>query len=104
MISEKGYIKASRYDIKAQWYNGRVFHRELVARPWRALGFAIGMSILGAIAGFNLVDAPRWDRHPWMGWFLGGLALLVGYYFLLCAVFGWRTPQSSSQDSKATRP
>lgn len=104
VISNKGYIKASRYDIKAQWHNGRMFHRELVARPWRALGLAIGMSILGANAGFNLVEAPRWDRHPWMGWLLGGLALLVGSYFLLCAVLGWRATQASSQDSKATRP
>ena len=103
MISEKGYIKASRYDLKSQFHNGRVFHRELVVRPWRALGFAIGMSILGVTAGFNLVDAPRWGRHPWMGWLLGGLVLLVGCYFLLCAVLGWRPSQSSSQDTKATR-
>ena len=100
MISEKGYIKASKYDIKTQWHNSRVFHDELVARPWRALAFAIGMSILGLNAGFNLVDTPQWNRHPWMGWLLGGLALLVGCYFLLCAVLGWRTTQSSSQDSE----
>ena len=100
MISEKGYIKASKYDIKTQWHNGCVFHYELVARPWRALAFAIGMSILGLNAGFNLVDTPQWNRHPWMGWLLGGLALLVGCYFLLCAVLGWRTTQSSSQDSE----
>ncbi|MEP6936314.1 MAG: hypothetical protein ABI988_20620 [Nitrospirota bacterium] len=103
-MSEKRYIKANKYDIKAQWFNSRVFHRELVARPWRALSFAIGMCILGLDAAFNLVDAPRWDHYPWMGWLLGGLALLVGCYFLLCAALGWRPPQSSSQGSKATRP
>ena len=102
-MSERGYIKASGYDLKSQFHNSRVFHRELVARPWRALGFAIGMSILGSTAGFNLIDAPSWDRHPGMGWLLGGLALLVGCYFLLCAVLGWRPPLSSPQDTK-TRP
>ena len=47
MISEKGYIKASKYDIKTQWHNSRVFHDELVARPWRALAFAIDRAFLG---------------------------------------------------------
>ena len=41
------YIQASRYDLKAQSHNRRVFHRELVSRPWRAFALAIGMSILG---------------------------------------------------------
>jgi len=104
VISENKYIKASRYDIKAQWHNSGVFHHKLMAQPWRALGFGIGMSILGAIACFNLLDAPRWERHPWMGWLLGGLALVVGCYFLLCAVLGWRPPQSRSEDTKATGP
>lgn len=102
-MSEKGYIKASRYDLKSQFHNSRVFHRELVARPWRALAFAISMSILGANVAFNLSDSSSSGGHPWMGWLLGGLALLVGCYFLLCAVLGWRPPQSGSQDTKATR-
>ncbi|MEP6889574.1 MAG: hypothetical protein ABI955_02620 [Nitrospirota bacterium] len=75
MESGGRYIKVSRYDLKAQSHNRRVFHRELVARPWRALVLAIGMSILGANAVFNMVDAPGWNRHSWMGWLLGGIVL-----------------------------
>jgi hypothetical protein len=100
VISEKSFIKASRYDLQSQLHNSRVFHRKLSAQPWRAFGLAIGMSILGAIAGFNLIHAPQWDHHPWMGWLLGGLALLVGCYFLLCAARAWRSPQSRARDSE----
>ena len=99
MESNDRYIKASRYDIKAQTHNSQVFYRGLVAHPWRAFAFSIGMGLLGVNAVFNLVAAPRWDRFPWMGWLLGGVAFLVACYFLLCAVRGWRTPQSSSQDT-----
>jgi hypothetical protein len=60
------------------------------------------MSILAAFPAFNLVDAPRWSTHPWMGWLLGGFSCLVACYFVACAVLGWRTPPSSSQDIKPT--
>lgn len=96
MASDSQYINASRYDLKAQAHNRRVFHRSLVAYPWRAVAFAIGMTVLAAIPAFNLVDAPRWNVHPWMGWVLGGLAFLVACYFLTCAVLGWRTRTASS--------
>ena len=103
MNSKTKYIKASRYDIKAQWHNSRLFHGDLVMRPRLAFACAIGMGILAVNAGFNLLDAPRWSRHPWMGWLLGGFALLFVCYFLLCAALGWRTPQSSSKATKPTR-
>ena len=95
------YIKASRYDLKAQAYNRRVFHRHLVLRPWRALVLAVGMGMLGAMAVFNWVDAPQWNRHPWMGWILGGFAFLFVCYFLACVALGWQTPQSNPPDSKS---
>jgi hypothetical protein len=101
MESDARYIKASRYDLKAQSHNRRVFHRELVARPWRAFACAIGISILGVNAVFNLLDAPRWSRYPWMGWLLGGIALLFACYFLVCAVLGWQTPPASSHETKS---
>ena len=101
MESEDRYIKASRYNLKAQSHNSRVFHRVLVTRPWRALVLAIGMSILGVNAAFNLVDAPGWNRHPWMGWLLGGVALLFVCYFLVCAVLGWQIPHPTSHDTKS---
>ena len=102
MASEDRYIKASRYDLKAQSHNRRVFHRELVARPWRALACAIGMSLLAVNAGFNLIDVPQWDRHPWMGWLVGGVALLFVCYFLWCAVLGWCNKPFSSRDTPST--
>ena len=101
MESDARYIKASRYDLKAQSHNRRVFHRALVARPWRALVLAIGMSLLGANAIFNVVDAPGWNRHPWMGWLLGALALLFVCYFLACAILGWPRPSTSSHEAKS---
>ncbi len=100
MDSDERYIKASRYNLEAQTHNRRVFHRRLVASPWLALVLAIGMGLLGTNAAFNWVDAPRWNRHPWMGWLLGGFAFLVMCYFLACAVQGWRTPPSSLQDGQ----
>ena len=90
MESDARYIKASRYDLKAQAHNSRVFHGYLVTQSWRALVLAIGMSILGANAIFNLLDVAGWNRHPWMGWLLGGVALLFVCYFLVCAVVGGR--------------
>ena len=101
MEFEDHYIKASRYDLKAQSHNRRVFHREVVARPLRAFACAIGMSILGANAAFNLVDAPGWSRHPWMGWLLGVIALLFVCYFLICAVLGWQAPPASSHETQS---
>ena len=101
MESGDRYIKASRYDLKAQAHNRRLFHRELVKRPLYAFVLAIGMSILGANAAFNLVDAPGWDRHSWMGWLLGGVALLLVCYFLVCAVLGWQRPPTSSHETKS---
>jgi hypothetical protein len=101
MESGDRYIKASRYDLKAQAHNRRVFHRELVSRPWRAFALAIGMSILGANAAFNLLNAPGWNRHPWMGWLLGVVALLFVCYFLVCAVLGWQISRSSSHDTRS---
>lgn len=85
------YIKASRYDLRGQAHNRRLCHRVLVVHPWRAVACANGMGVLAAIPALNLVDAPRWDRHPWMGWFLGSFALLFVCYFLYCALLGWRT-------------
>jgi hypothetical protein len=101
MESENRYIKASRYDFKVQSHNSRVFHRELVARPWRSLACAIGMSILGMNAIFNFIDAPGWNRHPWMGWLLGVVALLFVCYFLICAVLGWQAPPASSHETQS---
>ena len=101
MESEDHYIKASRYDLKAQSHNRRVFNRKLVARPWRAFACAIGMSILGLNAAFNLVDAPGWNSHPWMGWLLGVVALLFVCYFLICAVLGWQAPPASSHETQS---
>ena len=101
MESEDHYIKASRYDLKAQSHNRWVFHREVVARPWHALACAIGMSILGLNAAFNLVDAPGWNSHPWMGWLLGVVALLFICYFLICAVLGWQAPPASSHATQS---
>lgn len=73
MESDDRYIKASRYDLKAQAHNRRVFHCELVARPWRALACAIGMSIVGVNAVLGQVDAPRCSPMEWHS--LDGLAL-----------------------------
>lgn len=100
MESDDRYITASRYDLKAQSDNRRVFHRELVTHPWRTFVFAIGMCALAATASFNLVDAPQWDRHPWMGWLLGGIAFLFVCYFLWCAVLGWRVTPSNQAEPK----
>ena len=50
MESGDRYIKASRYNLTAQAHNRRMFHRHLLARPWRALVFAISASMLGAMA------------------------------------------------------
>jgi len=92
MASDPTYVKASRYNLKAQLHNWRVFHRQMMMRPWYALACAIGMSVLGAIAMFNWVDGPRWHQHPWMGWLLGGIAFVVAGYFLACAL-GWQGPR-----------
>jgi amino acid permease len=100
MKSDDCYITASRYDIKSQSRNRRVFHRELVTHPWRAFVFAIGMCALAATASFNLVDAPQWNRHPWMGWLLGGIAFFFVCYFLWCAVQGWRVTPSNQAEPK----
>jgi len=86
MDREDQYLKASRYDIKASRHNFQVFHRRLKKRPWLALFFSILMGILAANGFFNLVNSPRWDRHPWMGWLLGTIALIPGVYFLTTAV------------------
>ena len=67
MNTDDGYLKASRYDLPAQTHNRQVFHRHLVARPWHAFALAVGMGLLGALAAFNWIDAPRWHAHPWMG-------------------------------------
>jgi len=86
MSSESPYIKASRYNLKAQMHNWSVFHRRMVMRPWHAFVCAISMSALGAMAVFNWVDGPGWHRHPWMGWLLGAIAFVVAGYFLACAL------------------
>ncbi len=101
MESGDPYIKASRYDLKAQAHNRRLFHRELVKRPGYAFVLAVGMSMLGANAAFNLVDAPGWSRHAWMGWLMGGVALLFAFYFLVCAVSGWRRPSAGAHETKS---
>lgn len=93
MSSDPIYIRASRYNLKAQMHNFRVFHRQMVMRPWHALVFAIALSVLGANAVFNWVDAPRWHQHPWMRWLLGGIAFVVAGYFLACAL-GWQRSRS----------
>lgn len=100
MKSDDCYITASRYDIKSQSRNRRVFRHELVTHPWRAFVFAIGMCALAATASFNLVDAPQWARHPWLGWLLGGFAFLFVCYFLWCAVLGWWTATSNLETPK----
>lgn len=64
------YIKASRYDLAEQRHNRAVFHRWMMERPW-------------------WVDAPEWQRHPWEGWLLGGIAFLVAGYFMFFAVRSW---------------
>ena len=102
MVPEDRYVKASRFDLEAQSQNRRVFHRKWVRRPWRALACAIGLGMLSVTVGFNLIDAPQWNRHPLMGWLLGGFALLFVCYFLWCAVLGWRHKQCSSQDTTLT--
>jgi hypothetical protein len=86
MDMEDQYLKASRYDIKASRHNFQVFHCRLKKRPWLALFFSILMGILAANGFFNLVNAPRWDLHPWMGSSLGAIALIPGVYFLATAV------------------
>jgi hypothetical protein len=95
MESDDVYRKASRYDLRAQAHNRRVFHRHLLARPWQALVCAIGMSLLGANAAFNWVDAPAWHRQPWQGWLLGNIVFLIAAYFLTCALLGWQRRHSS---------
>lgn len=100
MESDDRYIKASRYDLKAQFHNHGVFHRDLVARPRLAFACALGMGLLSACAAFNLVDAPQWTSHPFMGWLLGGFAFLFACYFLWCAVLGWRVIPSSLDKPK----
>ena len=98
MTPTNEYRKASRYNLDAQRHNRRVFHGVLVAHPWHALALAVSMSLLAVTAGFNLVDSPRWIRHPWMGWLLGGIAAVPAAYFFVCALRGWRTraPRSDS--------
>jgi hypothetical protein len=103
MESDDRYIKASRYDLKAQSHNRRVFHRELVARPWRALACAIGMSIVGVNAVLGQVDAPRWNGIPWMVWLFAGFVSLFVGYFLACAVLGWKIRYLSSNNEKSER-
>ena len=103
MESGDRYIKASRYDFKAQSHNRRVFHRELVARPWRALACAIGMSIVGVNAVLGQVDAPRWNGIPWIVWLFGGFVSLLVGYFLACAVPGWQIRYLSSNNEKSER-
>ena len=100
MESGERYIKASRYDFQAQAHNRQVFHRDLIAHPWRAFVLAIGMGALAAISFFNLINAPLWIRSPWMGRVLGGAAFLISSYFLSCAVLGLRTRQSNPHKLK----
>lgn len=83
------YIKASRYDLAEQRHNRAVFHRWMMERPWLAVLFGTCMAGLGASAVFNWVDAPGWQRHPWEGWLLGGIAFLVAGYFMFFAVRSW---------------
>lgn len=97
MKSADHYIKASRYDLEAQRHNRRVFHRWMLVRPWLALLFGLGMSVLGAGAAFNWADGPRWQLHPWEGWVLGGIAGLVAGYFFVTAMQGWRRHHSVTQ-------
>jgi hypothetical protein len=101
MQSDDKYIKASRYNLEAQPHNRLVFHRQLLARPWQALTCAVGMTVLGAIPAFNLVEGPRWNQHPWQGWILGGIAFLIAGYFLVCAVLGWQRSHASVPETKA---
>jgi len=86
MNSEDQYIKASQYDNKANRHNFQVFHHRLKKRPWQALSYAILMGILAANGFFNLVNSPRWDRHPWMGSAIGFIALIPACYFLFTAI------------------
>ncbi len=101
MESDDRYIKASRYDLKDQSHNSFVFHRELVARPWRAFACAIGMSIVGATAMLSQVDTPRWNGLPWMVWLFGSFVSLFVCYFLACAVLGWQIRYVSSNNAKS---
>ena len=103
MESGDRYIKASRYDLKAQAYNRRVFHRELVARPWRALVLAIGTCVVGVNAVLGQVDAPRWKGIPWIVWLFGGFVSLLVGYFLACAVPGWQIRYLSSNNEKSEK-
>ncbi|WHZ14109.1 MAG: hypothetical protein OJF52_000944 [Nitrospira sp.] len=90
MASGDRYIKASRYDLEAQRHNRSLFNRRLAAQPWLALVCGMGMSTLGLAAVSNWIEAPIWERHPWEGWLLGGVAFLVACYFCVCVVKGWR--------------
>jgi hypothetical protein len=88
MGAEEEYIKASRYDIKANRHNFQVFHNRLSTQPWLALTLALFMGFLAVCGFYNLFDSPQWSRHPWMGWSIGAIALLPACYFLVCAVAG----------------
>ncbi len=92
MKADDSYIKARGTDIKAQRHNLRLFYRRLAARPWQALWLALGMTVLAIIPIFNLVNSPVWHRHPWMGWLVGGLALIVAISFFVTALKSWLRP------------
>ena len=89
--------------LRLRLTNSLVFHRELVARPWRALACAIGMSIVGVNAVLGQVDAPRWPGIPWIVWLFGGFVSLFVGYFLACAVLGWQIRYLSSNNKKSER-
>jgi len=89
MSIEDKYIKASRYDTAAARHNFLVFHCRLLNHPWQALSLAILMAILAANGFFNLIDSPRWNLHPWMGWMIGAIAFLPACYFLFNALSGF---------------
>jgi hypothetical protein len=85
---EDQYIKASRYANKANRHNFQVFHNRLITQPLLALILAVFMGFLAVCGFYNLIDSPQWSRHPWMGWTIGGIALMSAGYFLVCAVAG----------------
>jgi len=103
MGREDNFIKTSRYNLKDNIHNLKAFHHALTARPWQALSLAILMGMLAVSSFFNLIDAPQWHRHPWMGWTVGTIGLLPTCYFLFIAVAGCFSHDSSSEGNDSNK-